>query len=49
MDLASGHLNALDALDSEATFANCEDQARYKASLDEFDLQESTIDGRFFR
>ncbi|CAE6462880.1 unnamed protein product [Rhizoctonia solani] len=45
MDLASGHLNALDALDSEATFANCEDQARYKASLDEFDLQESTIDG----
>ncbi|CAE6342703.1 unnamed protein product [Rhizoctonia solani] len=30
MDLAGGHLNALDALDNESTFANCEDQARYK-------------------
>lgn len=30
MDLAGGHLNALDALDNEATFANCEDQAQYK-------------------
>ncbi|QRW22224.1 GDP-mannose 4,6-dehydratase [Rhizoctonia solani] len=45
MDLAGGHLNALDALDKESTFANCEDQARYKASLDEFDLKESAIDG----
>jgi len=30
MDLAGGHLNALDALNKDSTFANCEDQARYK-------------------
>ncbi|KAG9074449.1 UDP-glucose-4-epimerase [Ceratobasidium sp. UAMH 11750] len=30
MDLAGGHLNALDALDKDSTFTNCEDQAKYK-------------------
>ncbi|KAG9127322.1 UDP-glucose-4-epimerase [Ceratobasidium sp. 392] len=30
MDLAGGHLNALDALDKDSTFANCEDRAKYK-------------------
>lgn len=32
MDLAGGHLNALDALVNDSTFANCEDRARYKVS-----------------